>query len=62
MSFIYMLDAQYQLGCTVSICGEAMPYEPFINFYTKMGAGHIGGQLRPESYAGINLTGYHPLG
>ena len=26
-------------GCTVSICDEVMPYEPFIIFYTKMGGG-----------------------
>ena len=31
------------VGCTVSIFDEAIPYEPFINFYTKIGAGHVGG-------------------
>ena len=39
------------VGRTVSICDEAMPYEPFINFYTKMGGGHVGGQLRSKSYS-----------
>ena len=42
------------VGCTVSICDDAMPYEPFRNFYTKIregGGGHDGGQLRPESYS-----------
>ena len=39
-----------RVGCTVSIFYEAMPYQPFRNFYTKIGGGggHDGGQLRPQ--------------
>ena len=44
------------VGCTVSISDKAMPYQPFRNFYTKMGGGgggegHDTRQLRPESYS-----------
>ena len=33
------------VGCKVSICDEAMPYEPFRNFYTKIGRGGGGGMM-----------------
>ena len=35
------------VGCTVSICDEAMLYQPFRNFRTKSGGD--GGQLRLQS-------------
>ena len=40
------------VGCTVSICDEPMPHEPFRYFYTKI-RGHDGEQLRPKSYSYI---------